>query len=79
MTCLTYRKMMIQKPFPAEHPYASHMSRFAVFPKFDTPEDAKRGFAARDQLPKNPEMPSQPYDVTIVRKVKGQSLEPYSC
>ena len=63
---------MIQKPFPAEHPYASHMSRFDLFPKFDTPEDAKRGSEARKQTPKNAEMPSQAYDVTIVQKVKGE-------
>ena len=64
-------KLMINKPFPAEHPYASHEERKAVFPKFDSPEDYKRGVDARRQKPKNDEMPSMPYDVTIVSKTKG--------
>ena len=62
---------MINKPFPAEHPYASHEERKAVFPKFDSPEDYKRGVNARMQRPKNDEMPAMPYDITIVSKTKG--------
>ena len=62
---------MIDEPFPAEHPYSSHTPRFAVFPKFDSPDDLTRGVDARTPLPKHPEMPSQPYDVTIISKTKG--------
>ncbi|XP_071100820.1 uncharacterized protein [Haliotis cracherodii] len=64
-------KELINLPFPAEHPYTSHMSQFAVFPKFDSPEDPKRGVAARSQQPINSEMPASAYDVKIKHKTKG--------
>lgn len=31
--------MVIRKPFPAEHPYSSHISRFALFPSCNVPSD----------------------------------------
>ncbi|XP_013388265.1 uncharacterized protein LOC106157223 isoform X2 [Lingula anatina] len=63
--------LMVDKPFPAEHPYTSHMSRHAVFPKFDSPEDRTRGISARNRQPIHAEMPATPYDVIIVHKTKG--------
>ena len=68
-----FRKVMIKKPFPSEHPYTSHISQFAVFPKFDSAACPKRGSAARRQMPKDPEMPANNNDVTIVQKVKGSN------
>ena len=63
---------MIDKPFPAEHPYTSHEPRFALFPKFaDVPEDPKRGVDARNQRPISDEMPANPYDVIVKHKIKG--------
>ena len=32
MYCLKYRDKEVHLPFPQEHPYTSHISRFAVFP-----------------------------------------------
>jgi len=65
-------KLSIDKPFPAEHPYSSHMSRFAMFPSFaNTPDDYKTGEAARHQLPLHPQIPANPNDVTINYKSKG--------
>lgn len=65
------RPMLINKPFPAEHPYSSHIPRNALIPKFsDSPEDPKRGVKARS-LPINNEMPACPYDITVVSKTKG--------
>ncbi|XP_064594859.1 uncharacterized protein LOC135461614 [Liolophura sinensis] len=66
----TMGPLLINKPFPAEHPYSSHIPRNALIPKFDSPEDPKRGVKARS-LPINNEMPACPYDVTIVSKTKG--------
>jgi hypothetical protein len=66
---------MINKDFPAEHPYSSHMSRYAVFPTFQSPEDAKRGIQARREQPINSEMPATAYDVQIVHKTKGKSAD----
>lgn len=63
--------LMINKDFPAEHPYSSHIPRYAVFPTFQSPEDAKRGVQARREQPINAEMPATTYDVQIVHKTKG--------
>ncbi|CAH1774615.1 unnamed protein product [Owenia fusiformis] len=68
-------KLSIDKPFPAEHPHSSHTSRSAVFPSFaNSPEDPKRGVDARKNKPKDAEMPSQPYECTIISKTKGSGL-----
>ncbi|XP_041372171.1 uncharacterized protein LOC121385529 [Gigantopelta aegis] len=67
-------KLLINKSFPAEHPYHSHMSQLAVFPKFDSSEDPKRGVKAKQERPINSEMPANPYDITIVKKTKGSGL-----
>ncbi|KAK7092379.1 uncharacterized protein [Littorina saxatilis] len=65
------RKDFINRSFPGEHPHTSHMSRFAVFPKFDSSEDPKRGVAARNEQPISSEMPANPYDVVVKEKTKG--------
>lgn len=63
---------MIGLPFPADHPYASHISRFAIFPSFATlAEEPKRGVAARASLPLSAETPAAAYDVQVVHKIKG--------
>ena len=66
------QKFMINKAFPAEHPYHSHMSKYAMFPSYDVPEDPVKGVHARSQVPKSAETPSNPYDVTVVSKTKGE-------
>lgn len=65
---------MINKDFPAEHPYSSHIPRYAVFPTFQSPEDAKRGVQARREQPINAEMPATAYDVQIIHKTKGNTI-----
>ena len=68
------RKITINKSFPADHPYASHTARYAVFPKFaEVPEEEKRGYRAREEMPKNPEIASNPYDVQVIAKTKGKT------
>ena len=71
ITLISCRRILINRDFPAEHPYSSHMERMAVFPKFDASEDPKRGVAARYQQPLNSEMPSTAFDVQIINKTKG--------
>ncbi|XP_071943557.1 uncharacterized protein [Antedon mediterranea] len=64
--------IQIDRMFPAEHPYSSHMSRYAVFPSFsNTPDDYKTGDAQKQALPKHQEIPSNPHPVTIGTKSKG--------
>ncbi|XP_022100502.1 uncharacterized protein LOC110984527 isoform X2 [Acanthaster planci] len=66
-------KIQIDKTFPAEHPYSSHMSRFALFPSFaNSPDDYKTGEAAKESSTTlHPQMPASSYDVTINHKTKG--------
>lgn len=63
--------MITGAPFPAEHPYASHISRKALFPNFDTPYDPKTGVGARREFPKNVHIPANPHEVIILKKAKG--------
>lgn len=71
MSPISFSEIMINKDFPADHPYSSHISRYAVFPTFQSPEDAKRGVQARREQPINAEMPATAYDVQIIHKTKG--------
>ena len=42
-----------------------------MFPTFDNASDPKRGVRARENMPKDAEMPAHPYECTIVSKTKG--------
>jgi len=57
--------------FPAEHPYASHTEKFALLPSFTSPQDPTRGLDAQRKQPINSEMPANPYNMTVVKKIKG--------
>lgn len=72
---------MIHKPFPAEHPYASHMSRLKMFPSFSTTaEEPKRGVEALNTLPLSSETPAANYDIEIIHKMKGRPIvQPQLC
>ncbi|XP_065053966.1 sperm-associated microtubule inner protein 4-like isoform X2 [Rhopilema esculentum] len=62
----------IEKKFPAEHPYSSHSSRFALFPQFDVPTDMSKGDAAhlfQPTLP--PETAASAPEASIIGKAKG--------
>ncbi|XP_067854074.1 sperm-associated microtubule inner protein 4 [Heptranchias perlo] len=61
----------IRLPFPAEHPYHSHVSKFAVFPNFTSSDDPYAGVRSGHLLPINPDMPAKSYNVTVNRKTKG--------
>jgi hypothetical protein len=40
-------KWIVERPFPAEHPYNSHIPRFALFPNSDSqPQKTKRSVSA---------------------------------
>ena len=70
-TCRYYRKDFINKPFPAEHPFHSHIPKFALLPKYDSPEDAKKGVAEQSQQPINSEMPANHSKTFVMEKAKG--------
>ncbi|ELU01610.1 hypothetical protein CAPTEDRAFT_227900 [Capitella teleta] len=66
--------LVIQKQFPAEHPFTSHIPRFAVFPTFESPADPRKGVEARSQKPKDATMPAQPYDYVVIKQTKGSGF-----
>uniref|UniRef100_A0A087XBG2 Sperm microtubule inner protein 4 n=1 Tax=Poecilia formosa TaxID=48698 RepID=A0A087XBG2_POEFO len=51
-----------------EHPYSSHISRFAMFPSFLSPDDPERGVRAASQRFINPLVPNKPPDVSLLSK-----------
>lgn len=60
-------------PFPISHPYQTHISRYAMFPNFRSPEDRDTGVDASNHQPFHPNIPSKPYDVVVLRKTKGKT------
>jgi len=66
-------RLLIDKPFPAEHPYASHAPRFALFPDYSSPDDPYTGDSFRSEPPKNISKAASSYDVKIESKAKGFS------
>ncbi|XP_051871913.1 uncharacterized protein C7orf31-like [Pristis pectinata] len=64
----------IQLPFPAEHPFYSHVSKFAVFPNFISPDDPYTGVRAGRLLPINPDMPAKSYNVIVTQKTKERTI-----
>ncbi|KAM8967630.1 sperm-associated microtubule inner protein 4 [Pelodytes ibericus] len=52
--------------FPAEHPYHSHISKFAVFPSFKSPEEDAQYASLL-----HPQRPARPYTSIVLRKSKG--------
>ena len=66
------RKLQIQLPFPSEHPYYSHVARFAPFPSFDTPDDVRKGKLACQSKATLPETaPASAPDPNVMAKTKG--------
>ncbi|XP_074842265.1 sperm-associated microtubule inner protein 4 [Carettochelys insculpta] len=58
-------------PFPVSHPYQTHISRYAMFPNFKSPEDQDTGIQASSHQPFHPNVPTKAYDMIVLRKTKG--------
>ncbi|XP_028983884.3 uncharacterized protein C7orf31 isoform X2 [Betta splendens] len=58
-------------PPPKQHPYLSHMSRFAVFPSFCSPDDPRTGVRAASGPFLQPGIPSSAPHVTVLSKTIG--------
>ncbi|KAM9403675.1 uncharacterized protein spmip4 isoform 2-T3 [Salvelinus alpinus] len=70
-TDINIAEIMITVPIPKEHPYQAHISRFALFPTFRSPDDPDTGVRAASLRPLNPLVPSSAPEVTVLRKTKG--------
>uniref|UniRef100_A0A8C2XB57 Uncharacterized protein n=1 Tax=Cyclopterus lumpus TaxID=8103 RepID=A0A8C2XB57_CYCLU len=56
---------------PKQHPYSSHISQFAMFPSFRSPDDHETGVRAASQHFLNPLIPNNAPDVTLLKKTIG--------
>nr|XP_033496962.1 uncharacterized protein C7orf31 homolog [Epinephelus lanceolatus] len=54
-----------------EHPYSSHISKFAMFPSFHPPDDPDTGVRAASQTFLHPLVPNSAPDVTLLSKTIG--------
>lgn len=63
---------MLKIATPKEHPYSSHMSRFAMFPSFCSPDDPHAGVQAASQPFLNPLLPNSAPDVNVLGKTIGK-------
>ncbi|XP_041649247.1 uncharacterized protein C7orf31-like [Cheilinus undulatus] len=62
---------MIKIATPKHHPYSSHISQFAMFPSFCSPDDPETGVRATSKLFLNPLVPKRAPDATLLSKTKG--------
>uniref|UniRef100_A0A3Q1C411 Uncharacterized protein n=3 Tax=Amphiprion ocellaris TaxID=80972 RepID=A0A3Q1C411_AMPOC len=70
-TDINLAEKMIQIATPKEHPYSSHISRFAMFPSFCSPDDPETGVRAASQPFLNLIMPNGAPDISLLSKTKG--------
>ncbi|XP_028326286.1 uncharacterized protein C7orf31 [Gouania willdenowi] len=54
-----------------EHPYSSHISRFALFPSFRSPDDPETGIRAASQTYLDTNIPNSAPEVTVLSKTIG--------
>ncbi|XP_042345492.1 uncharacterized protein C7orf31 homolog [Plectropomus leopardus] len=70
-TDINMAEKMIKTATPKEHPYASHISKFAMFPSFCSPDDPETGVRAASQTYFNQLIPYSAPDVTLLSKTIG--------
>ncbi|XP_075965790.1 sperm-associated microtubule inner protein 4 [Anarhichas minor] len=70
-TDINMAEKMIKIATPKQHPYSSHISQFAMFPSFRSPDDQETGVRAASQHFINPLIPNNVPDVTLLSKTIG--------
>ncbi|XP_044063396.1 uncharacterized protein C7orf31 homolog isoform X3 [Siniperca chuatsi] len=70
-TDINMAEKMIKIATPKQHPYSSHISQFAMFPSFHSPDDHETGVIAASQTFLNPLIPNSAQDVTLLSKTIG--------
>ncbi|XP_062343336.1 uncharacterized protein LOC134041090 [Osmerus eperlanus] len=73
-TQINISEKQILVPVPREHPYQSHISRFAMFPTFRSPDDPDSGVTAATKRPLNLLIPACASDMRVLTKTKGADL-----
>ncbi|KAM9352907.1 sperm-associated microtubule inner protein 4 [Symphorus nematophorus] len=70
-TDINMAEKMIKIATLKQHPYSSHISKFALFPSFHSPDDPETGVRAASQPFLNPLIPNRAPDITLLSKTKG--------
>ncbi|KAM6936716.1 sperm-associated microtubule inner protein 4 [Lycodopsis pacificus] len=70
-TDINMAEKMIKIATPKQHPYSSHISQFAMFPSFRSPDDQETGVRAASQHFISPLIPNNVPDVTLLSKTIG--------
>ncbi|XP_030014600.1 uncharacterized protein C7orf31 homolog [Sphaeramia orbicularis] len=70
-TDINMGERVIKIAVPKEHPYSSHISRFAMFPSYHSPDDPDTGVRAASQPFLSPLVPNSAPDVTLLNKTIG--------
>ncbi|XP_047455287.1 uncharacterized protein C7orf31 [Mugil cephalus] len=70
-TDINIAEKMIKVPTLKEHPYSSHISRFAMFPSFHSPDDPDTGVRAASQPFPNHLVPNSASDSALLSKTVG--------
>ncbi|XP_046875114.1 uncharacterized protein C7orf31-like isoform X1 [Hypomesus transpacificus] len=73
-TQINISEKQILVPVPREHPNQSHISRFAMFPTFRSPDDPDSGVTAATKRPLNLLIPACTSDMRVLTKTKGAAL-----
>lgn len=73
------REWMIKAVVQKEHPFQSHIQRYAMFPSYESPDDPHTGVRAAATLPLNPLLPSSAPAVTVLHKTKGYRQHTMFC
>ncbi|KAL4646887.1 hypothetical protein GN956_G9596 [Arapaima gigas] len=70
-TSINLQEKLIKVPIQRQHPYESHISRFALFPTPCCPDDADTGVRAAVRPSTYPLVPVHPPHITVLSKTKG--------
>ncbi|XP_074508546.1 sperm-associated microtubule inner protein 4 [Sebastes fasciatus] len=72
-TDINMAEKMIKIATPKQHPFSSHISQFAMFPSFRSPDDPETGVRAASQPFLNHLIPNSAPDVTLLSKTIGSA------
>lgn len=72
---ISTRGKVIEVATPKQHPYASHISQFAMFPSFRSPDDTQTGFRASRRPFPSTLVPIDAPDITLISKTKGEEQQ----
>lgn len=61
-------------PFPTSHPYQTHISKYAMFPDFRSPEDRDTGTDASSCQSFHSNISCKAFDMVVLRNTRGKMV-----